>query len=303
MSIKQNGGIFGRNPTFNDVTIEGQLTFDGDIDVNSDLTVGGDLEVAKATGTSSPDPVELKLRTQTNGSSWSLTDPWGVIDFYSDDSSAAGPKSQVQIQAIATNTNGGNSGLDFKLYNTTATELQSYLKISNGGSNSTRHVDITGPGGLYLTGGGNIVMNSGAGIDFSATSGTGTSELFDDYEEGVFVATFAPAISGTITLVTTANELAYTKVGRQVFINGMVIIDSVSSPVGASVKLNLPFTTANLGDAAGRSAGVSVQNTSGAYLLTPIYAFESAVEAEIIFDASTVTAAHRFYVSLSYITA
>ena len=29
MSIKQNGGIFGRNPTFNDVTIEGQLTFDG----------------------------------------------------------------------------------------------------------------------------------------------------------------------------------------------------------------------------------------------------------------------------------
>jgi|TARA_R110000744_G_scaffold380533_1_gene501836 hypothetical protein len=27
MTIKQNGGVFGRNPTFNDVTIEGQLTF------------------------------------------------------------------------------------------------------------------------------------------------------------------------------------------------------------------------------------------------------------------------------------
>ena len=45
MSIKQNGGVFGRNPTFNDVTIEGQLTFDGDIDINSDLKVDGDLEV------------------------------------------------------------------------------------------------------------------------------------------------------------------------------------------------------------------------------------------------------------------
>jgi len=41
MTIKQLGGIFGRNPTFNDVTIEGQLTFDGDIDINSDLTVDG----------------------------------------------------------------------------------------------------------------------------------------------------------------------------------------------------------------------------------------------------------------------
>lgn len=216
MSIKQNGGIFGRNPTFNDVTIEGQLTFDGDIDVNSDLTVGGDLEVAKATGTSSPDPVELKLRTQSNGSSWSLTDPWGVIDFYSDDSSAAGPKSQVQIQAIATNTNGGNSGLDFKLYNTTATELQSYLKISNGGSNSTRHVDITGPGGLYLTGGGNVIMNNGAGIDFSATSGTGTSELFDDYEEGTWTPTLVGSTSaGTATFVSGPTGF-YTKIGNQV---------------------------------------------------------------------------------------
>ena len=197
MTIKQLGGVFGRNPTFNDVTIEGQLTFDGDIDINSDLKVSGDIETT------------------------------------------------------------GNV----------------------------------------------IIATSGKGIDFSATAGTGTSELLDDYEEGVFIATLAPATSGTITLVSTANELAYTKVGRQVFINGMVIVDSVSSPVGGSVKLNLPFTSANLGDAAGRSTGGSTQKTSGAYLLTPIYSFEAAVEAEIIFDASTVTAAHRFYFSLSYITA
>ena len=45
MTIKQNGGVFGRNPTFNDVTIEGQLTFDGDIDINSDLKIDGDLDV------------------------------------------------------------------------------------------------------------------------------------------------------------------------------------------------------------------------------------------------------------------
>ena len=43
MTIKQLGGVFGRNPTFNDVTIEGTLTFDGDIDIDSDLTISGDL--------------------------------------------------------------------------------------------------------------------------------------------------------------------------------------------------------------------------------------------------------------------
>ena len=41
MTIKQLGGVFGRNPTFNDVTIEGTLTFDGGIDITSDLTVDG----------------------------------------------------------------------------------------------------------------------------------------------------------------------------------------------------------------------------------------------------------------------
>ena len=50
MSIKQQGGVFGRNPTFNDVTIEGELTFDGDIDINSDLKIDGDLEVTNQAG-------------------------------------------------------------------------------------------------------------------------------------------------------------------------------------------------------------------------------------------------------------
>jgi len=45
MTIKHLGGVFGRNPTFYNVTIEGQLIFEGGIDINSDLTVGGNLDV------------------------------------------------------------------------------------------------------------------------------------------------------------------------------------------------------------------------------------------------------------------
>ena len=56
MTIKQLGGVFGRNPTFNNVTIEGTLTFDGDIDINSDLTIEDNLYVLGSVGigTSSP---------------------------------------------------------------------------------------------------------------------------------------------------------------------------------------------------------------------------------------------------------
>lgn len=45
--IKKNGGIFGRNPTYNDVVVEGVLTlkeaqvFDNDITINGDLIVNG----------------------------------------------------------------------------------------------------------------------------------------------------------------------------------------------------------------------------------------------------------------------
>jgi hypothetical protein len=208
----------------------------------------------------------------------------------------------------------GNGGILIGSYKPSATFLDfsggtpAVHRIANDGGNLYFETDTNQDGtfdtvGAHFTSIGNLAFASGKGIDFSATAGTGTSELFDDYEEGVFTATLTPATSGTITLASTGNELAYTKVGRQVFINGLLIVDSVSSPVGGSVKLNLPFTTANLGDGAGRSAGASVQNTSGAYLLTPMYSFEGVVEAEIIFDASTVTAAHRFYISLSYITA
>jgi cytoskeletal protein CcmA (bactofilin family) len=56
MTIKQLGGVFGRNPTFNNVTIEGTLTFDGDIDINSDLTIEDNLYVLGSVGIGNTSP-------------------------------------------------------------------------------------------------------------------------------------------------------------------------------------------------------------------------------------------------------
>jgi len=49
---------------------------------------------------------------------------------------------------------------------------------------------------------GNVVIGTaGKGIDFSATAGTGTSELLDDYEEGTWSPTFVDNAGSTILLV------------------------------------------------------------------------------------------------------
>jgi hypothetical protein len=58
---------------------------------------------------------------------------------------------------------------------------------------------------------GNVVLASGNGIDFSATSGTGTSELFDDYEEGTWTPDVQDA-SGNSASTSSILGL-YTKVG------------------------------------------------------------------------------------------
>jgi hypothetical protein len=84
-----------------------------------------------------------------------------------------------------------------------------------------------------------VIGTSGQGIDFSATPGTGTSELLADYEEGTFTATLTTT-TGSITLSSAVNECSYTKIGRQVTVTGLIIVSSVSSPTGG-ISLNLPF--------------------------------------------------------------
>jgi hypothetical protein len=66
-----------------------------------------------------------------------------------------------------------------------------------------------------------LIVANGQGIDFSATPGTGTSELLADYEEG----TWTPVVSGTSTAGTYEigiNGSTYTKVGREVTVQGFI---------------------------------------------------------------------------------
>lgn len=92
---------------------------------------------------------------------------------------------------------------------------------------------------------GNVVISTnGKGIDFSATPGTGTSELFADYEEG----TWTPTISGATTTGAGTYSIQvgrYTKVGNIVTVTACISW-SAHTGTGATLLTNLPFTSANV---------------------------------------------------------
>ena len=97
---------------------------------------------------------------------------------------------------------------------------------------------------------GDLKVASGHGIDFSATSdgsGTTSSEILDEYEEGYYTPT-ATVGSGSITS-TTSFSLRYVKIGGLVHLFGRLHF-SVSAFDVTSFSLSLPFTnsTANRHD-------------------------------------------------------
>ncbi len=144
-----------------------------------------------------------------------------------------------------------------------------YLQLSGGtltgdlslGTNDLTAQDITTTtltttGGVTVGNGltvsdGNVVMASGHGIDFSATadgSGTMTSELLDNYEEGLW----APYISGTTGgAVTSFTERLghYTRIGDIVIASFYFTNPGSNSGVSGNWAINgLPFAARNYGN-------------------------------------------------------
>jgi hypothetical protein len=106
---------------------------------------------------------------------------------------------------------------------------------------------------------GNLVIGtSGKGIDFSATPGTGTSELLADYEEGTWTVVWQN-LTGTPSSTTGY----YTKVGRQVFFTYAAGATSITGTFN-STNFTLPFTPAV--DASGSMISGFITNGGSVYL-------------------------------------
>ena len=97
---------------------------------------------------------------------------------------------------------------------------------------------------LTLGAGVNLVMASGKGIDFSATSngsGTTTSEVLSDYEEGTWTPTIILG-GGSVTYTTQTGS--YTKVGRLVTVQVIITVNVATTPSNTLEFGGLPFTVA-----------------------------------------------------------
>jgi len=115
---------------------------------------------------------------------------------------------------------------------------------------------ITLPGDVTLSTGNLVIGTSGKGVDFSATSGTGTSELLNDYEEG----TWTPNQGSGLTVVGAfSSSGTYTKIGRFVIVRGQVSgSTSVAAAPSSLICTNLPFTVASGQSCTGGSCNDSV---------------------------------------------
>ena len=196
MTIKQQGGVFGRNPSFNDVDVN-------TLDVAGQVTAGS-LNVDA--GTLFVDAVNNFVGIGTAAPGDRLTVNGNIYLGATSRTVYTGGSADLMLQ-----TNTGNT-----------------LISRDNGSTEIARFTTTG-----------MAFPSGKGIDFSATAGTGTSELFDDYEEG----TFSGSISG-ITATTATYAGTYTKLGNICHVQILLTISGKTAGAG-NPSIAVPFSAAS----------------------------------------------------------
>lgn len=143
-----------------------------------------------------------------------LTDPVGTgRGFFFDYDAGFAPQEKVRIGNIISK---GHTGLDVEFQSPDLVDMI----IGNINPDATTNVDYLANGNIYKEG---------------------------------FIEVSTSAGSGTITLKTSQNRLAYTKVGRQVTITGRLQVNTVSTPSGTLTIGSLPFPLASLDEESERS--------------------------------------------------
>ena len=110
---------------------------------------GSLLDLKTDTGVDPTTPTTLRISTSTvNTTGWSTSNPWGVIDFYSDNFASglpdSGPKVHARIAAVASSSKGRSSNLNFELVDGISSSTRStILSLSTGGVGVNRTFTLT----------------------------------------------------------------------------------------------------------------------------------------------------------------
>jgi hypothetical protein len=213
MTIKSQGGIFGRNPEFNDISNVGSATLKNLTTTDSALNISSSAADGSVT-------INASGNVGVGGS---------------------GTNTVTNGLAVNNATAGNYPGYEIQTADTT----RFYINASDAASYI---VSVGTSPMVFFTNGGeaarfnsskNLAFPSGQGIDFSATSDgpVSTSELFDDYEEG----TWTPTVIGLTVVGTPTYTGRYTKLGR--LVNFDLRIEATTSTAATSgvTVFSLPF--------------------------------------------------------------
>jgi hypothetical protein len=242
MSIKQNGGVFGRNPTLNDVTVEGDLTVDGAVVHTGDLTV---------------DNINLSGNTisSTNTNGDLVLDPNGTGNVGVNEGS---PVREFHVKTTGVipmrlESTGGDNQIEFVTSGGTpriGAYSDNFLIFTGGGLERVR-VDSSG----------HLIVPAGVTLG-TATGVHTTANTLDDYEEGAASLTVT---GGAGTITTASASAVYTKIGRSVILNGSITITDNGTGSSFLNVAGLPFVPANAAAGVGRE-GVNNGKTCSLYL-------------------------------------
>tara|TARA_Y100001938_G_scaffold145827_1_gene223392 strand:+ start:649 stop:1404 length:756 start_codon:yes stop_codon:yes gene_type:complete len=146
---------------------------------------------------------------------------------------------------IQLSSNSTNFQTDFQIGGTAVSSTAAELNLLDGSSDANSTVSKA----VILNSSGNIALPNGKGIDFAATansSGTMSSELFDDYEEGTWTPVFRGSSGSAGSASTTNHHSSYTKIGRLVIANMYAAFSDKGSWGGNLEIAGLPFTGASV---------------------------------------------------------
>ena len=206
---------------------------DGDLSLHAD-NPSGDAQFELYTGSGSTIAMVAQAAGEVqlyhNGSQKLVTLAGGAEVYGSliaENSGAGSGTSEIQLQPY---------GTDGYINCTASGNL--YTRMGTGYAVRTR-IDTNGH--FHVSSGNLVIDTAGQGIDFSSTSdgsGTDSSELLDDYEEGTFTPVWAPS-SGSFTSLSYSVQLGkYVKIGNLVTVWVHTTITSVNTS-GASGSLRL----------------------------------------------------------------
>ena len=151
-------------------------------------------------------------------------------------------------------------------------------------TSDTQRMVIAATGDVTVSTGNVVMGTSGKGIDFSATansSGTMTSELLNDYEEGTFTATLTGTVANPTIPVTTTGR--YTKIGRVVSISAFFSSVITTGASGRIQITGLPFTN----NSSITSVGTAAFNSMATFTGSPFASLAASDTTVIMFSSNS----------------